>query len=441
MNVQRTIWAVLCAAVPVIAQAQNDGIVASVNLELKGNYRDSPSERFRLAFVPPPEFLPPGEENLFLETVDAGSHFEASNVSLRLDLTYGKSFAARAEIDAIDLYERNPTSGDRDVDLDEAWVRFGQRPSLLATPDGSTLFAQFGKAPKMERQPVRLLESYGLSSTAFNRLEDVQALVGGTIGRNLYWRAQWSTGNPVFMRDTHALAGDHGIEELLQPFPDPELKTGFPILYDAEVEGYFFDDSNPEIGGGLGWRWRSDVRGAGIDLLAFYYERDLAEEVDLEGTFYGGDLDILSGPIGIEIAVDGNRKEEYGVAFYSELGAFTLLGQAVEQEIAGLGRRGIELEAGWQSSTAWGPIPFVQPAVRYSSLDADFRGPVNFPSPSFWWDWTKYDAGVRFGLTSHADVTAEYSRLTTDQPGVPDLDEMLVTVRIKLGAEWRPTGM
>jgi hypothetical protein len=440
MKLRISIWAAACAAASIVAEGQSDGFVASASLELKGNYRDSAEERFRLAIVPPPEFLPPGESSLFLETVDAGSHWEASNVSLRLDLTYGKSFAARAEIDAIDLYERNPTSGDREVDLDEAWVRFGQKPSLLETPDGSTLFAQFGKAPKMERQPVRLLESYGLSSTAFNRLEDVQALVGGTIGRNFYWRAQWSTGNPVFMRDAHALAGDHGIEELRQPFPDPELKTGFPILYDAEVEDYFFDDENPETGGGLGWRWRSEG-GAGIDVLAFYYERDLADEVDLAGTFYGGDLDILSGPLGISIPVEGRAKEEYGVAFYAELGGLTLLGQAVEQEIAGLPRSGLEIEAGWLYSRPGSAIPFVQPAVRYSSLDAGFRGPAIFPSPSFWWDWKKYDAGVRFGVTGYADVTAEYSRYATDTPREIDIDELLVTVRIKLGAEWRPTGM
>ncbi|MFA6955625.1 MAG: hypothetical protein WC538_07120 [Thermoanaerobaculia bacterium] len=441
MRLRTALGALAFTAASLAAQGQDDGFAASAKLELRGNYRDSKEQKFGLSTPLPPILLPPGETQAFMETVDAGTHWEASDVTLRLDLTYGKSFAARAKIDAIDLYERNPTSGDRTVDLDEAWVRFGQRPELLELPDGTTLFAQFGKAPKLERQPVRLLESYGLSSTAFNRLEDVQALVGGSIGRNLYWRAQWSTGNPLFMRDPNALAGDNGTEELKQPFPDPELKAGFPILYDAEVEDYFFDTANPEIGGGLGWRWKSEASGVGIDLLAFYYERSLADEVDLRGTFYGGDLDILSGPFGIVIPVDGRKKEEYGASFYSELGAFTLLGQAVEQEIAGLGRSGVEIEAGWQFSRPGSAIPFVQPAVRYSSLEADFRGPADFPAPSFWWDWTKYDAGIRFGVTKYADVTAEYSHIEVDQAPQLDLDEVLVTVRVKLGAEWRPTGM
>lgn len=432
---------VAAALVPRGAGAQSEGLAASVKLELKGNYRDSGGERFATKTPLPPEMLPPGQATPFLETVDPGTQWEASNVSLRLDLTYGRHFAARAEVDAIDLYERNPTSGDRDVDLDEAWIRFGERPELLALPAGTSFFAQFGKAPKVERQPVRLLESYGLSSTAFNRLEDVQALFGGTIGRNLYWRAQWSTGNPLFMRDANALAGDHGIEELRQPFPDPELKTGFPILYDAEVEDYAFDDSNPEIGGALGYRWRSEASGSGFDVMAFYYERDLADEVDLRGTFYGGDLDILSGPFGIVIPTEGRRKEEYGVAFYSELGPFTLLGQVVEQEVAGLGRSGLEIEAGWQARFANLAIPFVQPAIRYSSLDNDFRGPATFPAPSFWWDWQKLDAGIRFGVTELADLTVEYSHHDVEAPVELDLDELLVTMRIKLGTDWRFKGM
>jgi len=113
----------------------------------------------------------------------------------------------------------------------------------------------------------------------------------------------------------------------------------------------------------------------------------------------------------------------------------------VEQEVAGLGRSGLEIEAGWQFSLPNGTIPFIQPAVRYSSLDNDFRGTFDFPAPSFWWDWEKYDAGVRFGLTRFADVTAEYSHHDVVAPRELDLDELLVTVRIKLGTDWRLKGM
>ena len=102
--------------------------MASAKLELRGNYRDSNEERFALSTPLPPILLPPGETQAFLETVDAGTHWEASDVTLRLDLTYGKSFAARAKIDAIDLYNRNPTSSDDKFDVDEVWIRFGRSP-------------------------------------------------------------------------------------------------------------------------------------------------------------------------------------------------------------------------------------------------------------------------------------------------------------------------
>src|SRR5688500_16541221 len=169
----------------------------------------------------------------------------------------------------------------------------------------------------MERQPVRLLESYGVASTAFNRFEDVQLLVGGSLGRNLYWRAQASNGNPVFFRDVNALAGDNGISELLQPNPDPELKSGFPILYDAEVEDYFFDTSEMEVGAGLGYRWNRSAGDGGFDALLFHYQRNLADEVDIEGTFYGGDIDLLNGARGISLPLDGRDRNESGARVYA----------------------------------------------------------------------------------------------------------------------------
>ena len=42
------------------------------------------------------------------------------------DATWGELLAAHAKIDAIDLYDRNPTSGDKELDVDEAWIRFGR---------------------------------------------------------------------------------------------------------------------------------------------------------------------------------------------------------------------------------------------------------------------------------------------------------------------------
>lgn len=421
----------LALALPSLASAEDPTWEAKWRLDIHGNYRDSSSERFPLSFDFPPIFLPIGQEIGFMETVDAGSHFEVSLISLTLDLEHGNAFAARVKVDGVDLYERNPTSSDRTVDLDEAWIRFGEKPDRLRLPSGTSFFLLAGKAPKMERQPVRLLESYGLASTAFNRLEDVQVQVGGSVGRNLYWRAQYSSGNPLFFRDTNAFAGDNGIAELLEPNPDPELKSGFPILYDAEVEDYFFDNDNPETGGAIGWVWEAADLSWAWDAMVFYYEREMADTVELEGTFYGGDLDILSAP-GVELEVDGRDKKEAGVRLYAEWRKLSLFAIWVDQQFAGLDRQGWELEAGWEFSVRSARVPWIRPAFRYSELSNDFRGPSNFPAPSIWWDWAKYDFGVRMGIHDKADFTVEYTTQDVKIPMDLDLDELLVTLRIHL---------
>src|SRR2546429_4814243 len=105
-------------------------------------------------------------------------------------------------------------------------MRFGPGPHFSERPNGSTIYPQMGKFPHMERQPIRLLESYGLAATAFNRFEDVGFMGGGSIHRNLYWRVMGTTGNPLYFLDPNALAGDNGVKELLQPNPDPHLQTG-----------------------------------------------------------------------------------------------------------------------------------------------------------------------------------------------------------------------
>lgn len=424
-----------CVVASLISQAavaQAPAWTASWGLDLHLNYRYSKAESFELRFPFPPELLPVGQTSGFLETVDPGSHFEASLVSLTLGLERGKTFEARVKVDGIDLYERNPTSSDRKVDLDEAWVRFGEKPGRLELPAGTSLFVLAGKAPKMERQPVRLLESYGLASTAFNRLEDVQIQVGGSFGRHVYWRAQYSSGNPVFFRDANALAGDNGIPELLELNPDPELKSGFPILYDAEVEDYFFDSDNPETGAAVGWLWESSDGSMAYDLMAFWYERDLADTVELEGTFYGGDIDLFSAPFGIEVPLDGTTKEETGVRLYGEWRKLSLFAIYVDQTIAGLERQGWEVETGWEFSLPSANVPWIRPAVRYSELSNDWSGPRTFPAPSIWWDWAKYDAGVRMGIRDWADLTVEYTVHDVKIPAELDLDELHVTLRIHL---------
>src|SRR5439155_25406228 len=159
-------------------------------IEIRANYRDSRHERFAIRFKFPPEFLPVGETSAFEETPDAGHRLEVSVLQIRLDAKYGKLLTAHAQVHAQDKYRRNPTRSDRQADAAELWIRIGEKPDFLERPEHTSFFAQIGKAPKMERQPIRLLGSYGLAATSFNRMEDTQLLVGGTVGRNLYWRLQ-----------------------------------------------------------------------------------------------------------------------------------------------------------------------------------------------------------------------------------------------------------
>ena len=203
--------AVVCPVVS--AQAPVNEWFWGHRLELRGNYRWSQDEQHPTNF--PPQPAPPAPRLPGLETVDPGHHVELNVADIQFDMGYGELIAARAKIHAQAMHRRNPTSEDRQIDADELWVRFGRKPEFLERPDGTSFFVQAGKFPKMERQPVRLLESYGLAATAFNRFEDLQVLAGGTIGRNFYWRAQVANGNPLFIRDANALAGDNGTEARL----------------------------------------------------------------------------------------------------------------------------------------------------------------------------------------------------------------------------------
>jgi hypothetical protein len=403
-------------------------------VELRANYRSTKEERLARPF-------PRGAA---LTTVDPGSHVELNVADVQLDLGYGEWFAARAKVHFEAKHRRNPTSTDRQTDADELWLRLGKKPEFLARPGGTSFFIQAGKFPKMERQPVRMLESYGLAATSFNRFEDVQVLVGGTIGRNFYWRAQAANGNPLFIRDPNALAGDNGTAGQILRGEQPELGSGFPILYNAETEDLFFDTSNVQIGEGLGYRWQSEDESRGFDIIAFHYQRDLADTVKLTGTLYGGDLDVLvvkgsevNDVIdrGLPIVPGDRKKEEFGARFYGEWGNATAIAQMTFQKVAGLEREGWELELGYSWPVKLGPIESIQPAVRASNLDNHFVGHLQFPATSVRWDWRKYDAGVRVGLTHGLDVTLEYTThdAFSATGRVPlDMTETLATVRWRI---------
>jgi hypothetical protein len=211
-----------------------DGFKLRLSGELKLHGRWSEDDRFPLAFPFPPEFVPVGQPNVALQTAAPGASLEVGRALVNLDVDMPRGIAGHVQIGLINLYDRNPTSTDHTLDVREAWVSFGTKRGSLEPLPGSSLYALVGKAPKLERQPFRRLESYGLVSTAFNRFNDLQLQVGGSVGTRFYFAAQLSAGNPIFMRDPNALAGDNGTD--MPPDPEPKLNSGFPILYHAEVE-------------------------------------------------------------------------------------------------------------------------------------------------------------------------------------------------------------
>ena len=424
----RLVVALPFVCLPVFAQNQNAWDL-SHRLELRANYRWSDDERHRTSFAP-------NDRNFDLRTPDPGHHVDLNVADLQLDAKYGELLGFRAKVHFQAMHRRNPTSTDRQVDADELFVRVGPYPEFLERPDGTTVFLQAGKFPKIERQPVRLMESYGLAATSFNRFEDTQVLVGGTIGRSLYWRVSAANGNPLFFRDPNALAGDNGTDDELARRPK-EYGGGFPILYNAETEDLFFNTDHVQMGEAIGYRWQREDQTAGFDVIVFHYSRDMADREELTGTNYGGDLDLLvldandipglPNPRGLTL--DGRRKREIGARVYAEWHAATIIAQYTSQTIAGNDRRGWELEAGYRFPLTLGWVESVQPAVRVSAIENDFGPLPGFPAPSIFWDWQKYDAGVRVGLKRGIDVTVEYTQHEVESVFPLELAEALVTVR------------
>lgn len=431
---------VAVAAVPAAASAQAEDSQwrADFGMEARLHYRDSDRNRFPVNFPFTPDMLPPGAEQGAMETVNPGSHFEASLVSLIANIERGEHFAAHTRIDFFDRHERNPTSGDRRVDIDQLWLRFGREFVPAMPSEGFGGYVKLGKFEKFERQNDRHLESYGVVSTAFNRLEDLGAEFGFDLGKNFYIKGSVTQGNPLFIRDPNALAGDNGTDALRRPNPQPEFNTGIPILYDAEIEGLDFD-GEPEIGAAAGYRWADAGGRKSFDVMVFGYRGELEETVDLGGTFYGGDLDLLRGPANQfpYPALSGNDREEYGINLRAYIGDLSLFGQYVDQELASLPRSGFEVEAAWsfELPLVWAVegrqlFSHIQPALRYSRLDNDFANPGITPFPSGAWDWEKVDIGLRLTILPGLDLTAEFADNSfVTAGGTADNNEWLVTLR------------
>lgn len=419
-------------------------------LEIKGHFRSSDETRLLAPFTL-------AGERIMLTTVDPGDHFELSTVSFFFDGSWRQDRVhARLKIDTIDEYDKNPTSTDNDIDVDEAWLRFGRErePGDVAMTTG--IFLKLGKMPAFERQDDRHLESYGLVSTAFNRMEDIGLEIGWRAGKHLWGRVSFSEGNPLFFRDPTALAGDNGTRAEVIDGRRPELGTGLAILYDAETEDISFDE--PEVGVGIGLRFGDETGNRALDVLAWARRRQLQDTVDLVGTVYGSDLDVIDGPFNgpegggnpFSFAITDDDKREVGFNLWYYHGGFSLFLQAVDADTAGLGRQAYEAELAWIfdlpliASTAgkqW--FSTIQPAIRFSKIDPDFGLPpvASFlgiasgrtPSPSFAWEWEKLDFGVRLDLWNGLDLTAEYA-INRFVVGGNDVEnnEGLLTLRYKL---------
>lgn len=430
-----------CLSSQVLAQSRS-GRRWHFSLEARANYRSSDDNRFRVGFPFGPGVLPPGQTNAFEETVDPGDHYRLSEVILETGFA-SPGFEAFLKLEGIDWHDRNPTSSDRAFDVDEAWLRFGRETETALLPDRSSGYVKVGKFGHFERQDDRHLESYGLVSTAFNRMEDVGVEAGYDLGRHFYVKAAYTNGNPLFLRDPNALAGDNGTPGLLDQPAHSEYNSGIAIPYDADVDHVDFE--NPQHALGLGLRFADASGRNGVELLAFERRRRLAQSVDLFNTFYGGDLDLLLGPTGAErpFAVTSDDKEEKGANLWLYLGGFSLFGQFVDQDLGGLQRTGIEAEVAWRFEL---PVfagvrgrqlfGWIQPAVRFSKLDPDFTAPPQTPSPSFAWEWEKIDAGVRLGLVGKSDLTVEYARnrFVLGNGSTGQNDETLVTLRLRWGS-------
>ncbi|MCB1052659.1 MAG: hypothetical protein H6510_13340 [Acidobacteria bacterium] len=378
------------------------------SLEWDSHYRHSEENAYAIPFRFPDGFLPPGETTGFLETADAGNHVEVSRITLFADYDIQSNWRVHAKFDVIDLYDRNPTSSDHQVDVDEIWLRWGQEWDPEQVPTGRTFYAKLGKFGKFERQDDRHLVSYGLMATAFNRFEDGGLELGMDWGQYFYAKASYTVGNPVFFRDPNALAADNGSPDrdpFLHPYPDPPIKSGVVLLYDAELEEIKFD-SRSEWGVAIGTRLGNALGYRTANILLYHYQRKLREAVNMGGSFYSGDLDLLRGveELGLVngLPLKNEDKSETGANVWFTFDEGSLFAQYVDSDIAGLKRSGYEIEAAWvfKLPLVWAfqnrqLFSQITPVVRYSHLDCDFVGNgAIYPAPSVWWDWKKLDYGL-----------------------------------------------
>jgi hypothetical protein len=407
--------------------------------EVKLNFRNSADAEAAVETPFPPSFLRPGETQVFERTVAKGSSLELQNLAITGEGDLMSGVSAKFELHFLDLYNRNSTSEDDRVFVREAWLKFHQDGETPRADEEPLFYLLAGQAPRFSKERFRRLESYGLWGTAVGRFEERQIQTGGAIGKYAYWRLSIASSNPLFFRDPNALAGDNGTSNRVAGNNHPVLESGFPILYDAKAQDLTFDHP-VEWGFGGGARVLDADHGEKqrLDILGWGFRRKLADSVPLRGTYYFGDIKLLTG-VPFPLPVTSHDKIEWGANVEWSHGGIRVFGQGVHQDIAGLVRKGYEIEAGYVFDThglfLLGESPainWIQPVLRVSSISNDFETPDEFPAPSVGWDWKKYDIGVRVGIVRNIDLTAEFERNSAklEYGGTIHPDEALVTLRI-----------
>lgn len=409
----------------------------------KFHVRHTFAEELDLKLPLPSDFFPP-DGVIAMRPPDKGTSFEVSNVALATEAEIGSLITARVNVHFIDLYNRNPTSTADEIRVREAWLRVGRDLSSMVPIVDTGAYIEVGRAPRFTKQIFRRLESYGLWGTAVGRFEEDQVQAGASLGQHVYVKASVANGNPVFFRDVNALAGDNGTPNRSRGNVHPEYQSGFPMLYDAFPNDVNLDGKF-QYGGGIGARFLDADGRDGIDVLGWYFGRELSDSVDIDGSFYGGDLDPLSLtpreipelPTTIGFPTSGDHKWETGLNVEGRLGHAHVFAQYVYQAIADLDRHGVELELAYRQPLDGlvniGGVPalnWIEPVFRFSSIHAMFDAPAVFPSKSLAWNWFKYDLGFRVGIVRGIDLTWEYSHTDTNRD--VDLDEILTTLRVGL---------
>ena len=414
------------------AATADDAFGFHISGELKGNFRWSEDDRFVLAFPFPPDFVPVGQENVAMQTVSPGSSLEVSRALVNLDVEMPREISAHVQIGFINLYDRNPTSKDHTVDVREAWVAFGKKRGSLEPLSGSSLYLLVRQGAQA-RAPA--LPAPGELRARLDRVQPLQrpAAAARRLARNprLLRGTALERQSDLHARPERARRRQRH-RHAAQPRPDAPL--GLP---------------DPLRRRGRGARGRRALRvrrrfgpalpergpGRGIDAHGL-----LLPHATLRGREAARHL--LRGrprhprrrrrPLAAD---HGDQREEYGANLDARLGGFSLWAQLVRQQAAGLPRTGFEVEAGYRIrlgdlADAGDLFPTIQPAIRWSRLDDGFSAPKDFVAPSFAWDWSKLDVGLRITIIKKLDLTLEYSFHDIAASRPIQHDEALATLRV-----------